>query len=135
MQEDKIDQPEENPPAKGPRGRRRFVTRRNALFFGLGLAAVVVVFGLLAVVLFRYGTVDSIIKGQFVEKMNYMGIDFTADVFSLSVSPLELTLKNATFNDRVSGEKLGFIREARVGLTVENLYAKPFTPSGEEFSR
>jgi len=127
MQEDKIDQPEENSTAEEPRARRRFVTRRNALFFGLGLAAVIVVFGLLAVVLFRYGTVDSVIKGQFVDKMNYMGIDFTADVFSLSLSPLELTLKNATFNDRVSGEKLGFIREARIGLTVDNLYAWQLT--------
>ena len=96
MQEDKIDQPEENSPAEEPIARRRIVTRRNALFFGLALTALVVVLGLLAVVLFRYGTVDTYIKGQFVEKMNYMGIDFTADVFSLSVSPLELTLKNAT---------------------------------------
>ncbi|MEO5858783.1 MAG: translocation/assembly module TamB domain-containing protein [Pyrinomonadaceae bacterium] len=123
MQEDKIDQSEENLPAEGPRARRRFVTRRNALLFGVGLAAVIVVFGLLAVVLFRYGTVDSIIKGQFVDKMNYMGIDFTADVFSLSLSPLELTLKNATFNDRTSGEKLGFVRDVTLGLTIDNLFA------------
>lgn len=126
MQEDKIDQPEENPPTEEPR-RRRFVTRRNATMLALGLGALIILLAVLAVVLFRYGTVDTFIKGQFVEKMNYMGIDFTADVFSLSVSPLELTLKNATFNDRVSGEKLGFIRDARIGLTVENLYAWQLT--------
>ena len=127
MQEDKIDQPEENSPSEGPRARRRYVTRRNALLLGGGLAVLIVVLGLLAVVLFRYGTVDSVIKGQFVDKMNYMGIDFTADVFSLSLSPLELTLKNATFNDRTSGEKLGFIREGRIGLTVDNLFAWQMT--------
>lgn len=123
MQEDKIDQPEEDSPAEEPVVRRGYVTRRNATIFAGGLAAVIVIFGLLAVVLFRYGTVDSVIKGQFVEKMNNMGIDFTADVFSLSLNPLELTLKNATFNDRLSGEKLAFIREARIGLTVEDLFA------------
>src|SRR5690606_7566547 len=37
--------------------------------------------------------------------------------------PLQLELKNATFNDRVSGEKLFFIRDAKLGLTVDNLYA------------
>ncbi len=120
MQEDKIEQPEETPAA---RPRRRWVTRRNATMVAAGLGVLIILLGLLAVVLFRYGTVDSIIKGQFVEKMNYMGIDFTADVFSLSISPLELTLKNATFNDRTSGEKLGFIREGRIGLSIDNLFA------------
>src|SRR5688572_28736064 len=127
QEENKIEQPSEETPAEEPRVRRRFVTRRNALLIGGGLAVLIVVLGLLAVVLFRYGTVDSIIKNQFVEKMNYMGIDFTADVFSLTVNPLELTLKNATFNDRTSGEKLGFIREARIGLTVDNLFAWQLT--------
>lgn len=121
MQEDKIDQPEENSPVERPRG--RWLTRRNATMLALGLGTLIVVLGILAVVLFRYGTVDSIIKGQFVEKMNYMGVEFTADEFHLSLTPLELTLKNATFNDRVSGEKLGFIRDARIGLTIDNLFA------------
>ncbi|HQU94273.1 MAG TPA: hypothetical protein PLK77_18390, partial [Pyrinomonadaceae bacterium] len=125
MQEDKIDQPEEKSPVERPR--RRWVTRRNAAMVALGLGSLIVVLGLLAVVLFRYGTVDSIIKGQFVDKMNYMGIDFTADEFRLTLSPLELTLKNATFNDRTSGEKLGFIRDARIGLTIDNLFAWQLT--------
>ncbi|MDI1241107.1 MAG: hypothetical protein PSX80_04220, partial [bacterium] len=123
MQEEKVDKSEDDSPAEEMVARRGYLTRRNALMFAGGLAAVIVVFALLAVVLFRYGTVDSVIKGQFVDKMNAMGIDFTADVFSLSLTPLELTLKNATFNDRVTGDKLGFIREARIGLTVEDLFA------------
>ncbi|MEQ1763492.1 MAG: translocation/assembly module TamB domain-containing protein [Pyrinomonadaceae bacterium] len=123
MQEEDLGQSSEETPAESPKARRRYVTRRNALLFGVGLAALIVVLGLLAVVLFRYGTVDSVIKGQFVDKMNYMGIDFTADVFSLSVTPLELTLKNATFTDRTSGENLGFIREGRIGLSIDNLFA------------
>jgi hypothetical protein len=36
---------------------------------------------------------------------------------------LKLELKNATFNNKVTGEKLFFIREANLYLTVQNLYA------------
>ena len=45
--------------------------------------------GLLGVVFYRYGTFDNLIKAQFVAKMNAMGIDFTAYVFRLTVSPLQ----------------------------------------------
>lgn len=121
MQEEDLEQSEETPEAGTPR--RRYFTRRNALLVAAGLGVLIIVLGLLSVVLFRYGTVDSYIKGQFVEKMHYMGIDFTSDEFHLTLSPLELTLKNATFNDRVTGDKLGFIREARIGLSIDNLYA------------
>jgi hypothetical protein len=41
----------------------------------------------------------------------------------LSIAPLQLELKNATFNDKVTGEKLFFIRDAKLGLTVQDLYA------------
>jgi len=123
MQDEDLEQPEETPPAEEPKPRRRWVKRRNALLLAAGVGVLIVVLGLLSVVLFRYGTADSIIKGQFVDKMHYMGIDFTADEFHLTLSPLELTLKNATFNDRTSGEKLGFIRDARIGLSIDNLFA------------
>lgn len=127
MQEDEIEQPGERTPAEEPRPRRSYFTRRNALFFGAGLALLIVVLGLLSVVLYRYGTFDTIIKAQFVEKMNNMGIEFTADVFRVTVNPLQLELKNATFNDRTTGEKLGFIRDARIGLSIDNLYAWQLT--------
>src|SRR5688572_17229361 len=120
MQEEDLEQPEETP-VDEPRAARRWVTRRNVLLLAAGLGVLIVLFGLLSVVLFRYGTVDSYIKGQFVAKMHYMGIDFTADEFRLTLTPLELTLKNATFNDRLTGDKLGFIRDARIGLSIDNL--------------
>lgn len=126
MAENEIDKTEESPPVTPRRG-RRFLTRRNGLFVAVGLALLILIAGLLSVFLYRYGTFDSVIKAQFVDKMNYMGIDFTADVFRVTVAPLELELKNATFNDRTSGEKLGFIRDARLGLTIENLYAWQLT--------
>ena len=64
MQEEKIDHPESSFPADEPEVRRGYFTRRNATIFAGGLAAVIVIFAILAVVLFRYGTVDSIIKAK-----------------------------------------------------------------------
>lgn len=126
MAENETDRPEEEVP-EIPRRSRKILTRRNGLVLGIALALLVLLAGLLTVVLYRYGTADSIIKAQFVEKMDYMGIDFTADVFQLTIDPLELRLKNATFNDKKTGEKLFFIRDGRIGLTVENLWAWQLT--------
>jgi len=103
--------------------RRSYFTRRNA-GIAFGLAAIFsVLLVVLVALLYRNGVGDSYIKNQFVTKMAEIGIIFDADVFRLTISPLELELKNATFNDRVTGEKLFFIRDARLGLTVQNLYA------------
>ena len=126
--EDKIhesDEPEEpgdQEPTSAPE-RRRFFSRRNALIAGGVIAIILVVVALFSVVSYRYGVLDGYVKTQFVTKMADMGIDFDADVFRLTVNPLSLELKNATFNDRTTGEKLFFIRDAHLDLTVQDLYA------------
>jgi translocation and assembly module TamB len=100
-----------------------FFNRRNA---GIG-AGLLLILGVLLVVLvivsYRYGVLDNYVKTQFVTKMSEIGIVFDADVFRLTVAPLQLELKNATFNDKISGDKLFFIRDAKINLTVQNLYA------------
>ncbi|HEV8158491.1 MAG TPA: translocation/assembly module TamB domain-containing protein [Pyrinomonadaceae bacterium] len=103
--------------------RSRYFTRRNAVIaFGLiGILAVLLL--LTTIVSYRYGVFDNYVKTQFVSKMAEIGVVFDADVFRVSVAPLKLELKNATFNDKVTGEKLFFIKDAKLGLTVENLYA------------
>ncbi|HEY0428717.1 MAG TPA: YdbH domain-containing protein [Pyrinomonadaceae bacterium] len=103
--------------------RRRYFTRRNAGIGAGGLAILAVLFAILLVVSYRYGVFDNYVKTQFVNKMAEIGVVFDADVFRVTVSPLELELKNATFTDKVSGDKLFFIREGHIGLTVQNLYA------------
>ncbi len=125
MPEEEIEQREENERNESPqeRPRRRYFTRRNALI-SFGLAAILIVlFSVFTVVFYRYGVFDTYVKTQFVAKMADMGMVFDADVFRVTVAPLELELKNATFNDRITGEKLFFIRDARIGLSVTNLYA------------
>src|SRR5688572_10837084 len=106
-----------------PGASRRIFTRRNSLI-AVGLTAILaVLLGLLSVVSYRYGVFDPYIKAQFVAKMADIGMDFDADVFRVTINPLELELKNATFTDRVTGEKLFFIRDARLKMSVEDLYA------------
>ena len=103
--------------------RRRLFTRRNAMFASAAGALLLVLVALLAVVLYRTGVANNYIKDQFTAKMADIGIVFSADVFRVAVNPLELELKNATFNDKVSGEKLFAIRDAHLKLTVQDLYA------------
>src|SRR5688572_4892157 len=115
--------PEENSKENLPPRSRRYFTRRHALISAGLLAALIVLGSLFTVVFYRYGGFHPYVKTQVVAKMAEIGIVFDAVVFRLTVNPLELELKNATFSDRISGEKLFFIRDARVGLTVDNLYA------------
>lgn len=112
---------EESP--KGEQRKRRFFTRRNFVI-GFGLLAIflVLIAGLIAV-LYRTGYTDNFIKAQFVAKMADFGLVFDADVFQVTISPLELTLKNATFNDKLTGDRLFRIGEGNFGLTIQDLFA------------
>ena len=102
---------------------RRFFRRRNTGIV-VGLTAILaVLLVLLVTVSYRYGVFDNYVKAQFVAKMAEIGVVFNADVFRVTVNPLQLELKNATFNDKTTGDKLFFIREANLGLTVRDLYA------------
>ena len=132
MPEERPNNPEEGaepaPPdltiaEEGAEPRRAYFTRRNLVIGAGALAILAILIALLSVVSYRYGVFDDYIKAQFVTKMADIGVDFDADVFRVTVNPLVLELKNATFNDRISGEKLFFIRDARLELTVKDLYA------------
>jgi translocation and assembly module TamB len=129
MSDEDIEKQEDNgevdPPEKTsqPPRRRRFFNRRNALITLVVVAGLGVILAVLSVVLYRYGVLDSYVRNQFVAKMADIGIVFEADVFRITVSPLELELKNATFTDKISGEKLFFVRDAHLGMSIDNLYA------------
>ena len=115
--------PETSPAETSPAAqRRRFFTRRNAAISSGLLTILLVLLAVLVVVFYRYGVFDNYVKTQFVAKMDRIGMNFDADVFRVTVAPLQLELKNATFNDKITGDKLFFIRDAKFGLTVKNLY-------------
>ena len=124
QREDNEDRPpNENTESVAQARRRRYFTRRNALVTTALLAILVILLSIFSIVFYRYGVFDNYVKTQFVTKMADIGIVFDADVFRVTVNPLELELKNATFSDRLTGKKLFFIRDAHLGLTVDNLYA------------
>ncbi len=110
------------PSGEGPR-KSAFFTRRRLLTVALAVAIGALALALFSVVSYRTGVFDSYIRGQFVAKMADIGIAFDADVFRVTVDPLALELHNATFNDRTTGEKLFFIRSARLEMTVRDLWA------------
>ncbi|MEP6786975.1 MAG: translocation/assembly module TamB domain-containing protein, partial [Acidobacteriota bacterium] len=127
MPEKEIEKPEFSDDTPGDpvasRRARRYFTRRNTLIAAGAASILVILLVLVSVVTYRYGVYDNYVKTQFVAKMADIGMVFNADVFRVTVNPLELELKNATFTDRVSGEKLFFVRDAHLELTVQNLYA------------
>jgi translocation and assembly module TamB len=106
-----------------PRRRRRILNRRNALLLVVVIAVVGIVALLLSYVAYKNGVLDTYVKTQFTNKMADIGVVFSADVFRVTVNPLELELQNATFNDKVTGEKLFFVRNAHLSMSVQDLYS------------
>lgn len=120
MPNEDIEKREENTEEKP---RSRFFRRRNVLA-SLGIIAVAfLIFSLISVGLYKYGVFDSYIRGKFADRMAEIGIVFDAETFSVTPSPLELHLRNATFNDKTTGEKLFFIRQADLAMTVLDVFS------------
>lgn len=107
----------------GGSGRRGFFVLRNLVLLVSGLGVALVLLSLLLFVSYRYGVYDSYIKNQLVDKFSQMGVTFDADVFRVSVNPLVVEIKNATFNDKITGEKLFFIPDGHLGLSIKDLFA------------
>lgn len=103
--------------------RRRFFSRRNFFISMALVAGATLVLVLAGFFVYRYGYFDNYVKNQFITKMDQIGITFTADTFRTTLSPMSLELGNATFVDKVTGEKLFRIDNAKLGLSVTDLYA------------
>ena len=118
MPEEEIEKPENEEKAPDEpipeRRARRYFKRRHVGLSAGAIAILIVLLGLLLVVVYRYGVYDNYIKDQFVAKMADIGMVFDAEVFRVTVNPLELELKNAAFKDRISGENLFTVREAHL---------------------
>ncbi len=98
-------------------------TRRNGI---VALASVGILFVGMLILLFavyRFGYVDSYIKDQFIVAFDEMGVTFSADKFNVSVNPLQMTLENATFKNKKTGEKIARIGTAKFDMSVLDLYA------------
>jgi translocation and assembly module TamB len=118
MPEEEVKASSEPAPEEPKRARRR-----SAAIFGLVAIAVIVVLILSSLIFYRVGGLDRFIKSEFTAAMADIGLVFEAEVFRVTVNPLELELGNATFYDKVSGEKLFFIREAHFAMTMLDVFA------------
>lgn len=103
--------------------RRSFFARRNFFILFAGVLLVVLLVGLVGFFAYRFGYLDNYIKTQFVAKLDEIGVVFDADVFQVRVNPLRVHLENATFNDKITGERLFRVGTADLSLSVKDLYA------------
>src|SRR2546421_5915997 len=103
--------------------RRRRKSSQRVLIASTLVAVLVLLLAVLSVVIYRTGTFDQYVKTRFVERMAEMNVVFDAEAFTLTLAPLELNLRNATFKDRVTGQDLFWVREAHLQMTVQDLYA------------
>ena len=93
--------------------KRTIFSLRNAGILAALVAFVALAFFVTLYVAYRGGVVDTYVEDQFTAKMADIGIVFDADEFDVTISPFELHLVNATFNNKTTGEKLFFIRDVR----------------------
>ena len=130
MADDKIENQsgEDNPEggANTPPARPRPVRRTLLTMLGIGALAVLAV-GITVFVLYRVGVFDGYIKGQLTSKLDQIGIAFEPESFRVTASPMTLEMRNATFRDKLTGDRLFFVRDLRLEMTVLDLLAWKLT--------
>lgn len=100
-----------------PQAARRTWPRRLLFIFG-GISGVLLTAVLIVIIFFKSGAADSYVRGKLVDRLSEMGMAFDSESFRLSGSPLELHIRNASFKDKLTGEKLFEIREAHIAMTI-----------------
>lgn len=107
---------------KKPDRKRIFTKKRIAV--GSGIAASALILAVIVLVgLYETGTIDTYIKGQFITAFDEMGIEFTAESFTVEASPLVMRLEDAVFTNKKTGEVIATVREARFSMTILDLFA------------
>ncbi|MDQ4120899.1 MAG: translocation/assembly module TamB domain-containing protein [Acidobacteriota bacterium] len=102
---------------------QRWFSRRNLIILALiplGLIVALIIAGFLAV---RTGYVARYIERQFVVQLDNMGIRAEIGEFEQTFSPLGVEMRNVNLYDKITGEKLAFVRRLKLDATVTDLYA------------
>lgn len=97
----------------------KFGASKKILF---GLLGLVILLGLTTTILIETGTLEDYVRERFESKMNRSGISFTAERFTLSIFPLRLQLKNAEFDNKISGQRILAIRSADIDLSLSEFF-------------
>ncbi|MBX7056225.1 MAG: translocation/assembly module TamB domain-containing protein [Pyrinomonadaceae bacterium] len=115
--EDNLDGFETSPPKRSWFGRRKVLSL-------LGIAGLtIMVVGITIFVLYRVGVFDGYIKGQLTSKLDQIGIAFEPELFRVTASPMTLEMRNTAFKDKFTGERLFFVRDLRLEMSVLDLMA------------
>jgi translocation and assembly module TamB len=111
-------------PAPVRRGwRRRYITRRNALYVALVAVVGAFVLVLLGVLLYRTGRVDALISNQIISTLAQYGIRAEVKEFHTALGPRTVQIKGLALYDAQSGAQLGRIDSIIATVRVEDLYA------------
>jgi autotransporter translocation and assembly factor TamB len=107
-----------------PQGqRRRFLTRRNAMFAAIGVAIGAVALIIIALTAYRLGFIDRYIANQIKSTLAEYGIRAEIKEFKTDLSPRTVTLTSIDLYDQKTGEKLGKIDSIIAKVRIEDLYA------------
>ena len=96
---------------------------RRALSLAASLALFLVFLTAVVFALYKYGYFDSYIEDRFTAAFDEMGIEFKSGHFRVSASPFKLSIKDAEFKDKKTGEKLFRVGEGTFDIKVLDLYA------------
>src|SRR5215212_2658622 len=114
----------DRPEPKTPQGRRRrFLTRRNALFATLGVAVLVVLVVLAALIAYRLGYIDRYIANQIKGTLAEYGIRAEIKFFETRFGPRTVELREIELYDEKSGERIGKIDRILATVRIDDLYA------------
>lgn len=114
----------DSPQPATPQGRRRrWLTRRNALFATLALGVGLVALILIAVIAYRLGYVDRYVANQIKDTLAQYGIRAEIKEFRTAFGPRTVEMKNIELYDQQTGEKLGQIERILATVRIEDLYA------------
>lgn len=103
--------------------RRRFFSRRNAVYAVAGLVGAALLAVLIAVFLYRSGQIDRIIANQIRSTLASYGIRAEIGSFRTRISPREVELSDITLYDAKSGALLGKAGRLMARVRIEDLWA------------
>jgi translocation and assembly module TamB len=107
-----------------PQGqRRRWLTRRNALFATLAIAAGLVLLIILLIAGYKLGYLDRYVAGQIKNTLAQYGIRAEIKEFHTAISPRTVEMREIELYDAQTGAHLGKIERMLATVRVEDLYA------------
>lgn len=110
-------------PSSPRRGRRRFITRRNAVISAIGLALGIIALILVGLLAYRLGYVDNYVAGQIKDTLAKYGIRAEIKEFHTTISPQTVELLGLELYDAQTGEQLGKVGRMVATVRIEDLYA------------